>query len=74
MAHLQTFLQAVETDLGEPSGWGSLVEFPDSLALCALNSAYSLRAHTQLVSCGFWTGTEHSVRAPTRTAGLTCSG
>lgn len=44
MTHLQTLLRAVETDLGDPAGWGAPVEFPDSLALCALNSVYSLRA------------------------------
>lgn len=44
MTETQTLLKAIATDLGEPPGWGAPVEFRDSLALCALNSAYSLRA------------------------------
>ena len=39
-------LDAVTADLGAPATWGMPVEFPDSLALCALNAAYSLRAHS----------------------------
>lgn len=43
MTELDLLLMAVDEDLGDPSGWRAPVEFPDSLALCALNSAYSLR-------------------------------
>ncbi|KNX36980.1 hypothetical protein [Luteipulveratus halotolerans] len=41
---LDVLLRALADDLGDPTGWGAPVEFGDSLALCALNSAYSLRA------------------------------
>lgn len=44
MNELQSLLKAITTDLGDPGGWQAPVEFRDSLALCALNSAYSLRA------------------------------
>lgn len=44
MTDLQIFLKAIGKDLGDPANWSAPVEFPDSLALCALNSAYSLRA------------------------------
>jgi hypothetical protein len=44
MTELHLFLKAIAADLGDPSGWSAPVEFPSSLALCALNSAYSLRA------------------------------
>lgn len=44
MTHLQLLLTAIAQDLGDPATWTAPVEFPDSLALCALNSAYSLRA------------------------------
>ena len=37
-------LTAVQQDLGDSANWQCPVEFHDSLALCALNSAYSLRA------------------------------
>lgn len=43
MTELNLLLKAVAQDLGDPSGWSAPVEFRDSLALCALNSAYSLR-------------------------------
>ncbi|MFF5325198.1 hypothetical protein ACFY2Y_15905 [Janibacter hoylei] len=46
MDELQLLRQALSTDLGEPAEWGSPVEFRDSLALCALNSVYSLRANS----------------------------
>lgn len=36
----------MRTELGDPSTWGAPVEMRDSLALCALNSAHSLRAGT----------------------------
>ena len=42
----QRVLDAVRTKLGDPSTWGAPVEMRDSLALCALNSAHSLRAGT----------------------------
>lgn len=44
MTDLQRVLTAIAEDLGDPVSWGAPVEFRDSLALCALNSAYSLRA------------------------------
>lgn len=44
MAKLDLLLKSIEEDLGDPSVWIAPVEFRDSLALCALNSAYSLRA------------------------------
>lgn len=44
MTELDLFVAAIAEDLGDPSGWSSPVEFRGSLALCALNSAYSLRA------------------------------
>ena len=37
-------LAEVQKGLGDPVSWPDPVEFPDSLALCALNSVYSLRA------------------------------
>lgn len=40
----QRVLRAVRSDLGDPATWGAPVEMRDSLALCALNSAHSLRA------------------------------
>lgn len=36
-------MQAITEALGDSSEWGAPVEFRDSLALCALNSAFSLR-------------------------------
>lgn len=42
----QRVLDAMRTELGDPSTWGAPVEMRDSLALCALNSAHSLRAGT----------------------------
>lgn len=46
MTDVQELLESVRTGLGDPTTWASPVEFPNSLALCALNSAYSLRAHS----------------------------
>ena len=43
MTDLDLLLMAIAEDLGDPSGWRAPVEFRDSLALCALNSAFSLR-------------------------------
>ena len=43
MTELDLLVAAIAEDLGDPSEWGAPVEFRDSLALCALNSAYSLR-------------------------------
>lgn len=43
MTELDLLVQAIAEDLDDPSDWGAPVEFRDSLALCALNSAYSLR-------------------------------
>ncbi|PNH86109.1 hypothetical protein [Arthrobacter sp. AFG20] len=44
MTELELLVKAIAADLGDPSEWRPPVEFRDSLALCALNSAYSLRA------------------------------
>lgn len=44
MTELDVLVTAIAEDLGDPAGWDAPVEFPDSLALCALNSVYSLRA------------------------------
>ena len=44
MTELDILMKAIAEDLGDPSSWSAPVEFRDSLALCALNSAYSLRA------------------------------
>lgn len=44
MTDLQLLVNALVKDLGDPADWSAPVEFRDSLALCALNSAYSLRA------------------------------
>lgn len=44
MTDLDLLVTAIAEDLGDPSDWSAPVEFRDSLALCALNSAYSLRA------------------------------
>ena len=46
MDDLQSLQAAISTNLGDPSEWDAPVEFPDSLALCALNSVYSLRSHS----------------------------
>lgn len=46
---VQRVLDAVRSELGDPSTWGAPVEMRDSLALCALNSAHSLRAGTPSV-------------------------
>jgi hypothetical protein len=43
MTELGVFLEAIAEELDDPNGWGAPVEFRYSLALCALNSAYSLR-------------------------------
>ncbi|MDP5225871.1 MULTISPECIES: hypothetical protein [Arthrobacter] len=46
MIELNVLVEAIAVDLGDPANWVPPVEFPDSLALCALNSSYSLRAST----------------------------
>jgi hypothetical protein len=46
MTELELLVKAIAEDLGDPSDWSAPVEFRDSLALCALNSAYSLRANS----------------------------
>ncbi|WP_162801612.1 hypothetical protein [Brachybacterium saurashtrense] len=43
-ADLENVIEAARRDLGDSTTWGAPVEIRDSLALCALNSAYSLRA------------------------------
>lgn len=40
---LDILVQDFTEDLGDPSEWSAPVEFRDSLALCALSSAFSLR-------------------------------
>lgn len=44
MTELQSLVTAITDDLGDPDSWQAPVEFLDSLALCALNSVYTLRA------------------------------
>lgn len=44
MTDLDLLVTAIAKDFGDPSDWRAPVQFYDSLALCALNSAYSLRA------------------------------
>jgi hypothetical protein len=44
MTDVDVLVEAITRDVGDPAGWGVPVEFQGSLALCALNSAYSLRA------------------------------
>src|SRR5699024_12415955 len=43
-------LLEVERVLGDPSSWPQAVEFPNSLALCARNSGYSLQG-TSAAGC-----------------------
>lgn len=43
-AGVERVLEAIRRDLGAPTTWGAPIEMRESLALCALNSAYSLRA------------------------------
>lgn len=43
-------LLEVERVLGDPSSWPQAVEFPNSLALCAINSGYSLQG-TSAAGC-----------------------
>ncbi|MFF3038899.1 hypothetical protein [Arthrobacter citreus] len=49
MTELDVLVKAIAEDLGDPSGWSSPVEFRGSLALCSLNSVYSLRANSAAV-------------------------
>lgn len=46
---LEQLLKSIEVDLGDPAEWPAPVEFRDSLALCVLNSVYSLRASSPSV-------------------------
>lgn len=56
MTELKLLVKAIIEDLGDPSDWRPPVEFRDSLALCALNSAYSLRgAQPQRRTCSLGT-------------------
>lgn len=50
MTELDLLVKALAADLGDPSNWGAPVEFRDSLALCALNSAYSLQRKSVVVA------------------------
>lgn len=49
MTELNVLVRAIAEDLGDPADWDAPVEFPGSLALCALNSVYSLRASSASV-------------------------
>lgn len=46
---LQRVLALIEQELDTPSTWGAPVEMRDALALCALNSAHTLRASSASV-------------------------
>lgn len=46
-AEIALLVKAVREELGDPEGWGVPVEYPDSLALCALNSVYSLNGRSR---------------------------
>ncbi|MFE5777511.1 hypothetical protein [Brachybacterium sp. NPDC056505] len=46
---LPRVLDAVRTELGDPSTWGAPVQMRDSLALCALNAVHTLQAGTPSV-------------------------
>ncbi|WP_146070893.1 hypothetical protein [Arthrobacter sp. B1805] len=50
MTDLDLLVKSITEDLGDPSGWSAPVEFRDSLALCALNSAYSLNGNSAAAS------------------------
>ena len=39
---VELVVEAARSQLGAPETWGAPVEFLDSLALCALNSTFSL--------------------------------
>ncbi|MGP9695884.1 hypothetical protein ACT3TZ_14880, partial [Brachybacterium sp. AOP25-B2-12] len=54
---------AIHRDLGDPSTWGSPVEMRDSLALCALNSAYSLQTKSASVRKVLRRYREHRIAA-----------
>ncbi|MET3141122.1 UNVERIFIED_ORG: hypothetical protein ABIB19_001569 [Arthrobacter sp. UYEF10] len=47
MTELDLLVKAMAEDLGDPYDWSAPVEFRESLALCALNSAYPLRCQFQ---------------------------
>lgn len=49
MDDIETVAIATEHDLGDPRSWRAPVEFRNSLALCALSLAYSLRGSTPAV-------------------------
>lgn len=60
---LDQVLEAVRRDLGDPKTWGAPVEMCDSLALCALNSAYSLQTKSASVRKVLRRYREHRIAA-----------
>lgn len=60
---VQRVLASVRSELGDPAAWGAPVEMRDSLALCALNSAHSLRASSVSVRNVLRRYREHRVAA-----------
>ena len=62
-AHLSKVLAAIRNDLGDPGTWGAPVEMKDSLALCALNSAFSLQNTSAAVRNVLRRYREHRVNA-----------
>ena len=62
-AHLDKVLAAIRNDLGDPGTWGAPVEMKDSLALCALNSAFSLQNTSAAVRNVLRRYREHRVNA-----------
>ena len=61
--HLEKVLAAIRSDLGDPATWGAPVEMQDSLALCALNSAYSLQNTSAAVRNVLRRYREHRINA-----------
>lgn len=49
-ATLRALLHRVDEDLGKSEEWAPPIEFPGSLALCALNAAYTLRGNSTAAS------------------------
>ena len=62
-AHLDKVLAAIRNDLGDPGTWGAPVEMKDSLALCALNSAFSLQNTSAAVRNVLRRYREHRINA-----------
>jgi hypothetical protein len=70
MTELDLLVKVIAEDLCDPSGWSAPVEFHDSLALCALNSAYSLRA-SSAAAANVLAGTVRFVQRQTPTVAQT---